>query len=191
MPIKVTINSSEPSVANKVIQVTIKGPIKIDYNFDIHVREALNGDFMIFDHHDIDVVILKEQKKIVAFAKDLMTEEVYGAEARLFDFLRKKGIVQYDSIQGGNIYGSLEGAIVGSKEHDIFEASAIMIAEWMVSEKPMMDDARDYDETLEDYYVNPDDAETTELGEVPHEQEKGSMAQRGMFAPYIYGRYTY
>ena len=94
MPIKVTINSSEPSVANKVIQVTIKGPIKIDYNFDIHVREALNGDFMIFDHHDIDVVILKEQKKIVAFAKDLMTEEVYGAEARLFDFLRKSDILQ-------------------------------------------------------------------------------------------------
>ena len=175
----------------RVIKVTIDGLKPIDYGFNLHVREALNGDFLIFDHNDIDIVVLKKQKKIVAFAKDLMTEIVYGAEARLFDHLRKKGIVMYDSIQGGNVYGSLEGAIIDSTEHDIYEASIVNIAEWMKSEKPMMDDARDYDDVLDNYYANPDDNETTELGEVPHEQEKGSMAQRGMFAPYIYGRYTY
>ena len=191
MSIKVTINSPMQAEPERVIKVAIKGMEQIDYNFSMNVREALNGDFLIFDHSDIDIVILKEQKKIVAFAKDLMTEIVYGAEARLFDYLRKKGVVMYDSVQGGNVYGSLEGAIIGSKEHDIYEASIVNIAEWMKSEKPLMDDAKRYDDTLEDYYINPDDNETTELGDVPQEQEKGSMAQRGMFAPYIYGRYTY
>ncbi len=191
MAIKINIDPAIASESQKTINVTIKGREKIDYNFDLHVRETLNGDFLIFDHRDIDIIILKEQKKIVAFAKDLMTESVYGAEARLFDHLRKKGIVMYDSIQGGNIYGSLEGAIIASKDHDIYEASIVMIAEWLKDEKPMMDDAEKYEEELENYYANPSDGDTTELGEVPQEEEKGSMAQKGMFSPYVYGRYTY
>ncbi len=189
MTIKVTISS--PEKEEKSINVKIKKQEFLDYKFELKIREALNGDFLIFDHTDIDIVILKEQKKIVAFAKDLMTENVYGAEARLFDFLRKKGIVMYDSVQGGNVYGSLEGKIIDSQKHDVYEVSLINIAEWIITEKPLLDASRDYEESVEDMFTNPDDNETTELGEVPHEAEKGSMAQRGMFAPYIYGRYTY
>ena len=189
MAINVVIHS--PQEEKRVMKVTVKGLLPIDYDFDLNVREALNGDFLIFDHNDIDIVVLKQQKKIVAFAKDLMTEVVYGAEARLFDHLRKKGIIVYDSIQGGNIYGSMEGSIIDSKEHDIYEASIIMIAEWIGKEKPMMDDAREYDDMLNDHFADPDNDETTELGEVPQEAEKGSMHQKGMFAPYVYGRYTY
>ncbi len=183
MAISVVINS--PTKKERTIKVTVKGLMPIDYDYSLQVREALNGDFLIFDHNDIDIVVLKEQKKIVAFAKDLMTEAVYGAEARLFDHLRKKGIIMYDSIQGGNVYGSLEGKIIDSTEHDIYEASVVMIAEWMTLEKPLMDSAEEYDSVLDDHFTNPDDNETTELGEVPHAEEKGSMAQKGMFAPYI------
>ena len=39
--------------------------------------------------------------------------------------------------------------------------------------------------------LNPDEENSTELGEVPHEEEKGSIRQRGLFSPYFYGRYTY
>ena len=116
MAISVVINSPTQPEPKKVIKVSLKGLQKIDYSYNLHVREALNGDFLIFDHNDIDIVVLKGQKTVVAFAKDLMTETVYGAEARLFEYLRKKGIVQYDSIQGGNVYGSLEGKIIESKE---------------------------------------------------------------------------
>ncbi len=188
MAINVVINSPKEE---RVIKVTVKGALPVDYDFNLNVREALNGDFLIFDHNDIDIVVLKQQRKIVAFAKDLMTEVVYGAEARLFDHLRKKGIIVYDSVQGGNVYGSLEGKIIESKEYDIYETSVIMIAEWMGLEKPMMDDAREYEESLENHFTDPEDNETTELGEVPQEEEKGSMHQKGMFAPYVYGRYTY
>ena len=40
-----------------------------------------------------------------------MSEVVYGAESRLMEWMRKSGIIEYDSIQGGNVYGSLEGKI--------------------------------------------------------------------------------
>ncbi len=56
----------------------------------MNARKNLNGDIMIFDHNNIDIVILPEKKKVVAFAKDLVSDEVYGAQNRLFDHLRKK-----------------------------------------------------------------------------------------------------
>ena len=48
-----------------------------------------------------------------------------------------------------------------------------------------------YDEMIDDNILNPDDDMSTELGEVPHEEEKGSIRQKGFFSPYYYGRFTY
>ncbi len=162
-----------------------------DYVFEITARENLNGDLMIYDHKDIDIVLMQEQKKIVAFAKDLLTDTVYGAESRLFEFLRKHGIVAYDSIQGGNIYGSMEAKIIDSKKYDSVRSALTQIAEWFKEEKPMMDEMEQHDEMMDDALLNPDDEHATELGEVPHEEEKGSILQKNLFAPYLYGRYTY
>jgi len=162
-----------------------------DYVFEITARENLNGDLMIYDHKDIDIVLMQEQKKIIAFAKDLLTDTVYGAESRLFEFLRRHGIVAYDSIQGGNIYGSMEAKIIDSKKYDSVRSALVQIAEWFKDEKPMMDEMEQHDEMMDDALLNPDDEHATELGEVPHEEEKGSILQKNMFAPYLYGRYTY
>jgi hypothetical protein len=109
----------------------------------------------------------------------------------MFEFLRKKGIVAYDSIQSGNIYGSMEGTILKSEKINEIDASLANIAEWMKSEKPFMDSLEAHDDLMDDALLNPDDEHATELGEVPHEEEKGSILQKNMFAPYLYGRYTY
>ena len=146
---------------------------------------------MIFDHKDIDIILMQEQKKIVAFAKDMLTDNVYGAESRLFEFLRKKGIVAYDSVQGGNIYGSMEAKILDSKKYNSVKAALLNIAEWFKEEKPMTDSLEAHDELMDDALLNPDEEHATELGEVPHEEEKGSILQKNLFAPYLYGRYTY
>ena len=159
----------------------------------LKIRKAVNGDIMIFDHNDIDIMILKEQKKVVAFAKEMLTDSVYGAETRLFDFLRKRGIIAYDSIQGGNIYGSMEAKLL-TPEKTIkkpFSLTIHMIHEWLEGEKPMQEYMEQHDELMDDALLNPDDEHATELGEVPHEEEKGSILQKNLFAPYLYGRYTY
>ena len=44
---------------------------------------------------------------------------------------------------------------------------------------------------MDDTLLDPQDEDATELGDVPHEEEKGSIIQRNIFAPYLYGRYTY
>ena len=175
-----------PTVGVKIVQSNM-----IPYVFELNARENLNGDLMIYDHKDIDIVLMQEKKKIIAFAKDMLTDNVYGAESRLFEFLRKKGIVAYDSIQGGNIYGSMEAKILDSKKYDSVKSALLNIAEWFKEEKPMLDQLDDHDELMDDQLLNPDDDKATELGEVPHEEEKGSILQKNLFAPYLYGRYTY
>ena len=162
-----------------------------EYKFDILAREALNGDILIFEHKDIDIVLMQQKKKIVAFAKEMLTDNVYGAEKRLFDHLRKTGIIQYDSIQGGNVYGSMEANVLASKKEDPMKSALIQISEWCKSEAPISDALESHDDMMQDKILNPDDEHATELGEVPHEEEKGSILQKNLFAPYLYGRYTY
>jgi hypothetical protein len=171
--------------------IRITNPDVNKYTFELYVRESLDGNLMIYDHKDIDIVLMQEQKKIVAFAKDVLTDNVYGAESRLFEFLRKKGIIAYDSIQGGNIYGSMEAKILDSKKYNSVKAALLNIAEWFKVEKPLTDSLEAHDDLMDDALLTPDEEHATELGEVPHEEEKGSILQKNLFAPYLYGRYTY
>ena len=173
------------------ISVEIKNSNKKRIDFALNMRKALNGDLMIFDHKDIDIVVMTEKKKIVAFAKDLMSEVVYGAESRLMEHLRRMGVIEFDSIQGGNVYGSLEGKIHEATERDAIKTTVFQISEWMREEGPYIEATKGHDEQMDDGVLNPDGDNSTELGEVPHEDEKGSIKQRGMFSPYFYGRYTY
>ena len=62
-PIKVTIGPKTP-------------PPVITLELDI--RKSLNGDLMIFDHGDIDIVLSGKDKKITAFPKQMMTDFTYG-----------------------------------------------------------------------------------------------------------------
>ena len=186
--IKLNINPPEDP---NLIRIEIIDPDVDKLIFNIQARRALNGDIMIFDHKDIDIVVMDGQKKIVAFAKDLMSEVVYGAESRLMEHLRKSGIIEYDSIQGGNVYGSLEGKIHESKELDAIKMSLYQISQWMDSEKPAMEALEAHDDMFDDAFTTPDVENSTDLGEVPHGEEKGSIKKHGMFSPYYYGRYTY
>ena len=187
-------NSVKVSIADPPVRVNVHDPTKQVFEFKLNVRRALNGDLMIFDHNDIDIMILTEKKKIVAFAKDMMSDIVYGAENRLFTHLRKQGVIAYDSIQGGNVYGSMEGLMLemkGDRQPESIDYVLYQISEWIDSERPYFESNEAHDEMYDDYLLNPDEENSTELGEVPHEEEKGGIRQNGMFSPYYYGRYTY
>jgi len=201
MTVKVKIESDTNIDVERDVEVDIKPSIKIkiepsnliELKTSLVIREAINGDVMVFGHNDIDIIILKEQGKIVAFAKDLLTESVYGAESRLFEYLKKRGVVAYDSIQGGNVYGSIEAKMLdGTKteKNNVFE-TIIALGDWMKDEEPYMKSSEMFDDMVEDHFVDPDDESTTELGEVPHGDKKGAIVQKNLFAPYLYGRYSY
>ena len=175
---------SEPTIKIEIID-------KERIEFELQAKSAVNGDLMIFAHRDIDIVLNQNGRKVTAFAKEMNSDFVYGAESRLFEFLRKKGVLEFDSIQGGNIYGSMEGKLMDAKEHDVNKITLLAIHEWMKDEEPYIKRLKGHDEDVKDHMVDPDGEYSTELGEVPHEDQKGSIRQRNLFAPYLYGRYTY
>ena len=185
--IKQVDTPEEPKEPTVKIEILDKESIE----FALQAKSAVNGDLMIFAHRDIDIVLNQKDRKVTAFAKEMNSDFVYGAESRLFEYLRKKGVLEYDSIQGGNIYGSMEGKLMDAKEHDVNKIALLAIHEWMQGEEPYIKRLKGHDEEGEDHLVNPDGEYSTELGEVPHEDQKGSIRQRNLFAPYLYGRYTY
>lgn len=208
MSVKIKVNKPEEAEENNSsVKIKIQQPVKpeepseptikieiIDkerIEFELKAKSAVNGDLMIFAHRDIDIVLNQKDRKVVAFAKEMNSDFVYGAESRLFEFLRKKGVLEFDSIQGGNIYGSMEGKLMTAKEHDVNKITLLAIHEWMKDEAPYVNRLKGHDEDMEDHMVEPDGEYSTELGEVPHEDQKGSIRQRNLFAPYLYGRYTY
>jgi hypothetical protein len=193
MSINVKISTEQEQVApppkEKTVKIEIVEKDKLD--FKLMSRSAVNGDIMILDHKDIDIVISQKQGKIITFAKETLSDFTYGAEARLLEFMRRKGILEYNSIKGGNIYGSLEGQLMTSTETDVNKVALLVISEWMTTEDSYIKGTTAYDDVQDDHLVSPDGEYSTEFGEVPHEEEKGSIRQQNLFAPYMYGRYTY
>jgi len=193
MSIKINITDQDtdqsPTKDQGGIKIEIKKQDKT--NFKLEYRPALNGDIMIMDHKDIDIVLKKDDSKIITFAKEALSDFTYGAEARLLEFMRKRGVLEYDSIQGGNIYGSLEAKLMESDNTDVHNVALMVISEWMTTEESYLRGTTAYDNLEDDHLVSPDGEYSTELGEVPAATRKGSIDQRTMFAPYLYGRYTY
>ena len=189
--INITSGEEQPQLPPEPQGVKIEIVEKDRIEFKLMTRSAINGDIMILDHKDIDIVLQQKDSKIITFAKETISDYTYGAEARLMEFMRRKGVLEYDSIQGGNIYGSLEGKLMTSEDVEVNKVALKVISEWMSTEDSYLTGATAYDDMSDDHLLSPDGEYSTELGEVPHEDEKGSILQHNLFAPYLYGRYTY
>ena len=164
----------------------LEKPKKNLIRLELNIRKALNGDIMIFDHGDIDIVLSPSTNKIVTFAKENMSDTVYGAQNRLFTFLRKKGVILPESVQAGNVYGSMEASVLESIDENL---SAPKVALLNISK--FIDDERPYfeyvDSVMDDYeqgMTDPENIDSTDLGDVEHSAEKGSIRKGYIRDPY-------
>ena len=142
---------------------------------ELNARKALDGSLLIMDHKKIDIAVMPEQMKIVTFPKTIATEDVYDYQNRLLELLADKGIVDRTSIQGGNVFRSLEGVLFESEQVNSLQAAVYIISEFIVREATHEQVADQYEKELEDMYTHPDDRDSTEYGEVPQYSLKGSM----------------
>jgi len=155
-----------------------------DVSIKLKVRKSIDGNVMIFDHIDIDIIMMPEKKKIVAFPKETMSDVVYGAQNRMFDFLVKRGVILPETVRGGNVYGALEGAYPESKSADTTNVVLLSLSKFIEEEKPYFAYDKAYRQQEIDRLADPDDEDSTELGEVPHRRQKGSITRD------THGRYT-
>ena len=176
-----TINISMDLPDNKETQSKVAEDISIKLN----ARKSIDGNVMIFDHIDIDIVMMPEKKKVVAFPKETMSDIAYGAQNRMFDFLIKKGIILPETVQGGNVYGALEGRFPDAKSADTTNVVLLSLSKFIDEERPYFAYDKAYRQQEIDRLVDPDEEESTELGEVPHSTKKGSITRdtHGRYIP--------
>jgi hypothetical protein len=153
---------------------------------EMDLRKSLNGDLMIFDHGDIDIVLSPSSNKVVAFPKDSMNDLVYGAQNRLFAHLRKKGLIIPESIIGGAFYGSFEAVMQEPFKESLNAAkfTLLNISEFINEERPYFESTEAIVSMTDDELIHPDNEDSTELGEVPQSTEKGSIRPGYIRDPY-------
>ena len=78
MAIRVIIGDQEEEKASPVAA-----------KIELVIRRTMDGDYMIMDHTEVDIIVMPKKMKVVAFPKELMSDAVYGTENRMFKFLHK------------------------------------------------------------------------------------------------------
>jgi len=161
-------------------------PMQVEMN----ARRSLNGDIMIFDHDLIDIVVSPRNNKIITFPKDLHEREVYPTQDRFFTFLRKKGIINAESVQAGNIFSSIEAIIQESviEGVDAIQSSLFVTSLFLEEESVDIKTRNKMKKDMTAYLLDPSEEDSTDLGDVPHSDRKGSMDSR--VRPYGY-QYMY
>ena len=186
MALKVKIGSA---VDNGVSDSELAGMPNIKLRLD--VRKTLDGNLIVADHPDVDIIIMPKEKKVLSLAKELDSSAVYGAANRLFDYLQGRGVVEPSSIQGGNIYASIQGTIPDAEDLPTIKIALINVAKWLDLEEPSMSRIDSYEKGIENHYTRPSRIYSTELGEVPAAAEKGSIKPSLTRGPYGLSMYNY
>ena len=166
-----------------MIKIDIGGP---QATIELNARKTLDGNLLIMDHDMIDIVVLPEGSKVIAFPKDISMEDTYTLQSRFFEYLADKGVVDRNTVQGGNIFNSLEAIIPEAKGANSLQAAVYVISEFLREEAELKIVVDTYEKELENYYINPTDRDSTELGEVPQEVEKGAMRPGYYYIPLRY-----
>ena len=151
---------------------------------ELNARKTLDGDLVIRDHPDIDVVIMPKKMKVVAFPKESSTEETYHTQDKMFDFLAKRGVLIRDSIQGGNVFGSMEAKIVPTENNSSSKFVLLGVARWIETETPYFDYLEKFEQMQEDRFTNPSEEESTDFDPNRHSEKKGVLRPMYIRSPY-------
>lgn len=158
----------------------------------LKMGKTLDGNLIVQDHHNIDIIIMPEKGKILAIPKNEYSEEVYTDQDQLFQTLLKSGIIIPDTIVGGNIYGSLQAKYNAKKvnEEEPLDAVLLNISYYLTKENESYQTRKKFINDLEKELLNPSEEKSTELGEIPQQTNKGSIPRYGFPTRGIY-RYNY
>jgi len=172
MPIKVKI---DPSIsAEEAIAETKAAP---DAVISLEVRKSLDGKIMILDHMHLDIILDTAQSKITTFPKKELTDEVYGFQSKYFKFLSQKGVILPESIQAGNVFGSLEATYPAPADEGVNGTQVVLISTkaFLDKQTPAFEAQEFIENEIDDHLVDPTPEDSTKLGEVPQEPKKGSI----------------
>ena len=102
----------------------------------------------------------------------------------MYKVLQSKGIIDLASVQGGNVFGSLQATYPESDDVSSLQTVLFVIHKFLEEEKDKFAIYDEFDEEFEERYTDPDKDDSTEMGEVPHGGQKGSIRPGYIYSPY-------
>ena len=162
-------------------------PINVKINIDgkevekilLNARKTIDGNILVFDHPDMDILILPAKSKIVSLPKEDLDDEVHDGQKRLFKFLVRNGIVDHSTVQAGNLFMSMEAAIPEVQgEGDKIQYCLYALSKFIEQELPFYKNQEEYKKEMEKDLLDPEIDEYTEFDASRHADTKGSMQPR-------------
>jgi len=141
----------------------------------LNIRKTLDNNIVIYDHPSMDIILIPTKNKIFTVPKEDSAFDSYPAQDRYFKFLDDKGALVRGTTRSGVILNSLESFYPPNNKIDVLQVILLLTKRFMDKENEFINVAENYEESVEDMYVNPDEEETTELGEIPQKARKGNV----------------
>lgn len=159
---------------------------------EMQIAKTLSGDYIMREHPEVDIVVMPQKQKILLLPKEQQSDYVYHTQEEIFKTLVNKGVLNADSISGGNVFGSLQ-AVYPSQSADGEDPLQVVIynlADYIEQQRPTIAYEKAYEDEMEKALLEPDTENSTEHGEIPQEPFKGSIPKYGFPTRGIY-RYNY
>ena len=157
------------------IRISIVDPNAI--KIALEARKTLDGNIMIMDHLHVDIIIDPKKRTVITYPKQNLNEDAYETQNAFFSKLSTDGVILRDSIQAGNVFGSMQATYPESANEETNPLHVVLLStkNFMKEEMGYMQMEKDYEDELEEEYLDPTPEDSTELGEVPEEPKKGSI----------------
>jgi hypothetical protein len=142
----------------------------------LKATKTLDGNIIIADHPDMDIIVLPAKSKIVTMPKEDLDDELYDTQERFFKYLIKRGVVSHDSFKAGNLFMAMEATIPEySGDGDRLQYVLYVISSFIDEEKPAYEGQKEFEKAFEKSLLDPEPDEFTEFD--PHRQQdtKGSL----------------
>jgi hypothetical protein len=160
------------------LTVILKEPIPPQATVNLKIAKTASGDIMITDHPIFNIFLTNGGETVVTIPKPNMGEKAYPAQRELLDSLVMSGLVKHDSIQGGMIYGALEGHLKPSEETSLIQSLLYEIEQFIKSRLMDYERVEDYEDDIDARFLEPSDEESTEHGEIkPEEDMRKNVSQ--------------
>ena len=145
----------------------------------LNARKTIDGNILVFDHPDMDILVLPAKSKIVSLPKEELDDELHDGQHRLFKFLVRQGVIDHSTVQSGNLFMSMEGVIPDvDGEGDKIQYCLYALSKFIEQETPFYKNQEEYKKEMEKDLLQPEIDEYTEFDAARHGETKGSMPPR-------------
>ena len=163
MAIKIKINVTPGKIVEKIL---------------LKAKKTIDGNIIVSDHPEIDIIVLPKKSKIVMMPKDEMDDEIHDTQKRLIKMLGKRGVIDIESVQAGNMFMSMEAKIPEATEGDKIQYLLYVLVDFIEEELPFYASQKEHEKDMEQMLLEPEEDEYTEFDpEKYHAEKKGSMQQ--------------